>query len=123
MAPGATVSALMRGDAFAFVEDLDRAGGDASAYLLAHQGMGNRAIEVLNPNTIVDAHVHQLPLCILIFCCRQWLQRWSLEALQQIGATDAELAHRPRVHIHHDDGDGGRWLQPVRRRSDCEAGR
>jgi hypothetical protein len=29
MAPGTTVSALMRGDAFAFVEELDRAGSDA----------------------------------------------------------------------------------------------
>ncbi|GAC1579373.1 MAG: hypothetical protein NVS3B5_12480 [Sphingomicrobium sp.] len=67
VAPDATVTALMRSHAFAFVEELDRAGGDASIHLLAHQGVGNGVIEPINFNMIVEAHAHQLPLGILIF--------------------------------------------------------
>ena len=91
VAPGATVSASMHGDAFALVEELDCAGGEASVNLLADQRVWNGVIERIDFNMIVDAHADQLPLGIFIFCVRQPLQRRPLEALEQIGTADAEL--------------------------------
>ena len=85
---------------------LDCAGGEASVNLLADQRVWNGVIERIDFNMIVDAHADQLPLGIFIFCVRQPLQRRPLEALEQIGTADAELAHRARVHIRHRDSHG-----------------
>ena len=107
VAPGATISPLMRSDPLPFVEELDRACGDAGIDLLADQRMGNGVVEAFDLDMIIEPDADQFPLGIFIICRRQGPERRPIQGLQQIRATDAELAHRPGVHLRHHHGNGG----------------
>ena len=87
--------ALMRGDPFAPVENLDGAGGEADLDLGADEAMRDAVVVRLDLDMIVDADPTDPPLREHVRAPRQGLQRRPVDLLQQLAAGDAEPPDRP----------------------------
>ena len=97
-----TLLARMARNPAAFVEDLDRAVGNARLDLLADQARGHRVVVALDLDVIVGCDPALLPLGILVGFARQLLESRPLDRLQQLEPADAELAHDAGVEIGDD---------------------
>ena len=91
--PAAAIAALMRGDASAAVEHLDRAGRDADVDLLADQRMRHRVEEALDLDVIVEPDPGETPFGELVVRLRQRLEGRPLDTREQIVPADAQAAH------------------------------
>ena len=87
----------MDGDALAFVEDLDAAGGQARVDLGAGEAVGDGVIVRVDVDMIVDADPAAAPLAVLVGLARQRVQRRAVDLLEQLAAGDAEPAKGLRV--------------------------
>ena len=83
-------AAQMDGDAFAFVEDLDAAGGQARLDLRAGEAVGDRVIVGVDIDVIVDADPSHAPLAVFVGLVRKRLERRPIDLLEQLAAGDAE---------------------------------
>ena len=70
--------ALMRGDPFTLVEDLDSAGGEAHLDLGADEAMRDAVVMRLDLDVIVDANPADPPLGEHVRALRQDLERWPI---------------------------------------------
>ena len=84
----------MDGDALAFVEDLDAAGGQARVDLGAGEAVGDGVIVRVDVDMIVDADPAAAPLAVFVSAVRQRVQRRAVDLLEQLAAGDAEPAQR-----------------------------
>ena len=82
----------MDGDALAFVEDLDAAGGQARLDVGAGEAVGDGIIVGVDVDVIVDADPAHAPLAIFVRLSRQILERRAIDLLEQLAAGDAEPA-------------------------------
>ena len=92
--PAAAIAPLMRSDAPAAVEHLDRAGRDADVDLLADQRMRHRVEEALDLDVIVEPDPGETPLGELVVRLRQRLEGRPLDAREQVVPADAKSAPR-----------------------------
>jgi hypothetical protein len=70
---------------------------DADIDLFADQGVRHRIEEALDLDVVIKADAGQPPFGIDVFRCRQRLQRWMLDRLEQRVPADTEPAHRALV--------------------------
>lgn len=89
--------ALMRGNALALVEDLNRACGKPHFDLGADKAMRNAAVVVSDLDMIVDADASDAPLGEDVRAGRQGLQRRPIDLVEQMPARYAEPADRAFV--------------------------
>ena len=82
----------MDGDALAFVENLDAAGGQPRLDLGAGKTVGNGIIVGVNLDVIVDADPGQAPLAVFVRLIRQRPERRAIDLLEQLAAGDCEPA-------------------------------
>src|SRR6516162_5738000 len=87
------------GDARAAMENLDRRAGDARLDHLADEPRRRRVIVAGDLDVVVGGDASPLPLGIAIRFGRQWLERWTLDRLQQPAPALSELAHDPVIEI------------------------
>ena len=95
----------MRGDAFAAMKDLDRAGGDARPDFLAQQLVRHRVVVLVDLDVVVEPDPAFLPFGEDVGLGRQRLERFALQRLEQRAAAGAEMARRPVIDLHHQLGD------------------
>jgi hypothetical protein len=79
----AAIAPRVSGNALAAMEYLDGARGDADIDLFADQGVRHRIEEALDLDVVIKADAGQPPFGIDVFRCRQRLQRWMLDRLEQ----------------------------------------
>src|SRR5271166_3982457 len=82
--------AQMDGDAFAFVEDLDTAGGQPRFDLGAGEAVGDGVIVGVDIDVIVDANPAHAPFAVFVWLARQRLERRPIDLLKQLAAGYAE---------------------------------
>ena len=87
--------ALMRGDPFALVENLDGARGEAHLDFSADEAMRDAVVMRLDLDVIVDANPADPPLGEHVRVLRQGLERRPIDLLQQLAAGHAEPSDRP----------------------------
>jgi hypothetical protein len=80
------------GDALAFVENLDAAGGQARLHLGAGEAVGDGIIVGVDVDVIVDADPAHAPLAVLIGFAGERLERRAVDLFEQLAAGDAEPA-------------------------------
>ena len=76
----------MSGDADAFVETLQRSGGDAQVELFPNQGMRHGVVVALELDVVIDRYAHLLPLGVFVACARQGVQGRLIDALEETPA-------------------------------------
>jgi len=67
-----TARTMMGGNSLAFVEDLDRIGGDARLNLLASKAIGDGVIMPLDLDVVIQSSTPDTPFCKDIAFNRQW---------------------------------------------------
>ena len=87
--------ALMRGDAFALVEDLDGAGGEPRFDFATRKAVGDAVVVRRELDVIVDADAADAPFRQDVGLGRQGLQRRPVDLLEQLAPGHAETADRP----------------------------
>ena len=102
----AEVAALVRRDALAAMEHLDRVRGDANLDLGADQRVWNRVAEVMDLDVVIEIDPRAPPFRELPILCRQAVERGTLDLLEQFAPAQAEMAHGALVHALHDKRDG-----------------
>ena len=96
------------GDALAFVEDLDAAGGQARVDLGAGEAVGDGVIVRVDVDVIVDADPATAPLAVFVRLARQRVQRRAVDLLEQLAAGDAEPAQGLAfVELRHEFAERG----------------
>src|ERR1700677_3629305 len=80
------------GDALAFVENLDAAGGQPRLDLGAGEAVGDRIIVGVDVDVMVDAAPPHAPLAIFVRLAGQRLERRAIDLLEQLAAGHAEPA-------------------------------
>ena len=96
------------GDALAFVENLDAAGGQARLHLGAGEAVGDGIIVGVDVDVIVDADPAHAPLAVLIGFAGERLERRAVDLFEQLAAGDAEPAQGlPFVELRHEFAEGG----------------
>jgi hypothetical protein len=96
--PRAAVTPGMRGDAFAAVENFDRADRGAGVHLFADQAVRHRIEEALHLNVVVDADAGEAPLGILVVLLGQWLHDRAFNRLEELAAADTKSTHLAAIH-------------------------
>src|SRR6202789_548481 len=84
--------AQMNGDALAFMENLDAAGGQPRLDLGAGEAVGDGIIVGVDVDVIVDADPAHAPLAIFVRLTGQRLERRAIDLLEQLAAGHAEPA-------------------------------
>src|SRR5271167_1898306 len=96
------------GDALAFVENLDAAGGQPRLDLGAGEAVGDGIIVGVDLDVIVDADPGQAPLAVFIGLVRQRPERRTVDLLEQLAAGHPEPAQGlPFVELRQELADGG----------------
>ena len=91
--------------ALAAMEDLDRRGAEARVDDLVEQGVGDGVIVALDLDVVVDVDAGDFPLAVDEGLGRQRAERGLIEAFEELAATGAVHAHRPRVEVGDQFGD------------------
>jgi hypothetical protein len=81
------------------MEQLDGARSDAGLDLLTQQPVRHRVVMALDVDVIIERHATDPPFGIDERFGGQFRQRRLIELLEQLTATDPELAHRPGIEI------------------------
>lgn len=97
----------MRGDPFAFVEQFNRMGADASVELVFDQRIGHRVVVATHLDMIVDVDAYQLPLGIFVGLNGQGSQRWAIKRFKQALPRTGQFLEGPVVEIDQEGFDGG----------------
>ena len=103
----ADAAAHMAGDALTFVEQLDRALGDARLDLFLQQAMRHRVVVAVDIDVVIETDPAQSPLGINVGLAWQPIERRPIEFLEQTPPADAKASHRPLVQIDDQPGDRG----------------
>ena len=95
--PTTAEAPLMRGDAGAPVEDLERPLGEAGVDLRPDQSVRHRVVEAVDLDMIVETDPSQAPLRVLPVRLRQGPQHRPFDALEQVAAAQSQTPHHARV--------------------------
>ena len=89
----------MGGDPAAFVEDLDRAGGDADIDGLAQQAVGHGVETGVDLDVVVETDPGAAPFGVFVRRLWQGPQRRPIEPFEELAAGSAEMAHDAGIQI------------------------
>src|SRR4029077_4717193 len=87
------------GDADAAMENLDRGGRDPRLDHLADEPRRHRVVVAGDLDMVVGCDASPSPTRIAIGFGRQWLERWTLDRLEQLAPALANLAHNLGIEI------------------------
>ena len=96
--PRSAVTPGMRGDAFAAVEHLDRAGRGTGVHLLTDQGVRHRVEKALDLDVVINPDAGEALLGILIVLLGQWLHDRAFNRLKELATADTKSTHLAAIH-------------------------
>jgi hypothetical protein len=87
--------ALVRGDPFTLVEDLDGARGHTGLDLGTGEAVGDTVEVVFDLDVVVDADTTDAPFGEHVRCVRKTFERWPVGLFEELASRHAKAPDRP----------------------------